>query len=587
MMAWIRRALAAPVFEDDEKTRAAGLLNTLLWALLGAVGSFAVVGLALPRAGLALAFAGGTILAALAALLLMWRGYVRGASLLLVVFVWGLLTVAALFFVGVYSAAVYGYVVITLITGMLLGGRAGFLLAGLSVLTGLSMLWADRTGWLPNPAMPASPAATWAALSVYLAIAASVVHIAISNLNRALMRAQLNERELADSNRELALIRASLEGRVADRTRGLMTAAEVSRAIALRLDPNELFPYVVNLVRDRFELYYAGLFLVDENGEWTGEPARWAVLRAGTGEAGRQMLAQGHKLAIGGESMIGQCVARNEARIALDVGKEAMRFDNPLLPETRSEMALPLRAPDTVIGAMTVQSTREAAFDEADIAVLQTVADQMAVAIRNAQLFALLQDTLGRSQSVVRRYVQDSWDRFVTAGKGITGYRRAMGSAGPDADARLPLMADVVSQQAPWLTAEDEDGSFLAVPLTSSGEVIGAVGLRRPVGTHWSQDGIAVAQAVSQEVAQAVERMRLLEETRQNARRESVLRYATDRVRSQANLDAVLRVAVEELRRVMGASRVTIRLGTEGRPDLLADGDPGPAVDDGQESRQG
>ena len=584
MVTRIRRILAAPRFPDEDKTRTAGLLNTLLWALLAAVGSFAAVGLALPRAALALAFAGAAVLAGLAALVLMRRGHVRVASLLLVVFVWVLLSVAAVFYIGVYSAAVFGYVVITLISGLLLGGRAGFLVGGLSVLATLGMLWAERTGLLPTPARPASPVATWAALSVYLVVAAAVVHIAISNLNHALRRAQDNEHKLAESNRELESTRASLEERVADRTRGLMMAAEVSRTIATRLDLDELFPYVANLVRDRFDLYYAGLFLVDENGEWTGEPGKWAVLRAGTGDAGRRMLAGGHKLEIGGGSMIGQCVARNEARIALDVGEEAVRFDNPLLPETRSEIALPLRAPDTVIGAMTVQSAQEAAFDEADIAALQTVADQMAVAIRNAQLFSLLQDTLSHSQSIVRRYVQTSWDKYVTAGQEITGYRRAAGSAGPDANASFPLMVEAVNRQAPWLTQEDESGSLLAIPLKSGGEVIGAVGLRRPAGTHWNEDGIAVAQAVSQEIAQAVERMRLLEETRQNARRESVLRRTADRVRSQANMDAVLRVAVEELRRVVGASRVAIRLGTERHLDLSTQADL-VGVDDGEEGQ--
>ena len=145
-------------------------------------------------------------------------------------------------------------------------------------------------------------------------------------------------------------------------------------------------------------------------------------------------------------------------------------------------------------------------------------------------------------------------------------------------------MVEAVNRQAPWLTQEDESGSLLAIPLKSGGEVIGAVGLRRPAGTHWNEDGIAVAQAVSQEIAQAVERMRLLEETRQNARRESVLRRTADRVRSQANMDAVLRVAVEELRRVVGASRVAIRLGTERHLDLSTQADL-VGVDDGEEGQ--
>jgi GAF domain-containing protein/DNA-binding LacI/PurR family transcriptional regulator len=167
----------------------------------------------------------------------------------------------------------------------------------------------------------------------------------------------------------------------------LETAAGVSRASSSILDPDELIRQAVDLIRDRFDLYYAGLFLVDQAGEWTDEPGKWAVLRAGTGEAGRQMLERKHKLEVGGTSMIGWCVANQRARIALDVGEEAVRFENPFLPETRSELALPLVSRGQVIGALTIQSTQEAAFSDEDIAALQTMADQLANAIENAHLF--------------------------------------------------------------------------------------------------------------------------------------------------------------------------------------------------------
>jgi len=191
----------------------------------------------------------------------------------------------------------------------------------------------------------------------------------------------ITESKHAEAERERLL--ADLERR----SNQLQTAAQVSHAAVGILDPEELIQQVVDLVEERFGLYYVGLFLVDRAGEWTGEPGKWAVLRAGTGEAGQQMLSAGHRLAIGGDSMIGWCVANRQARIALDVGEEAVRFDNPYLPETRSEMALPLVARGQVVGAMSVQSQAEAAFNQEDIAVLQTMADQVANAIENAHLF--------------------------------------------------------------------------------------------------------------------------------------------------------------------------------------------------------
>jgi PAS domain S-box-containing protein len=181
--------------------------------------------------------------------------------------------------------------------------------------------------------------------------------------------------------------REEILGILEHRSTQLQTAAEVSRAVSSILDPEALTPQVVDLVRERFGLYYAGLFLVDQTGEWTGEPYKWAVLRAGTGEAGQQMLKRGHKLEIGGSSMIGWCIANKQARIALDVGEDAVRFDNPSLPETRSELALPLINRGRPIGALTIQSDREAAFSKDDVTVLQTMADQLANAIANARLY--------------------------------------------------------------------------------------------------------------------------------------------------------------------------------------------------------
>ncbi|GIK40066.1 MAG: hypothetical protein BroJett011_38990 [Chloroflexota bacterium] len=164
-------------------------------------------------------------------------------------------------------------------------------------------------------------------------------------------------------------------------TRELQAAAEVSRAASSMLDTNELIQQTVNLIRDHFDLYYAGLFLLDPGGHH-------AVLHAGTGEAGRQMVEQGHKLEAGEASLVGWCITNRQARIAPDVGAAAVRFANPLLPATRSELVMPLISRGQVIGAMTVQSTQAAAFDSEDIRALQTMADQIANAIENARLFS-------------------------------------------------------------------------------------------------------------------------------------------------------------------------------------------------------
>lgn len=177
------------------------------------------------------------------------------------------------------------------------------------------------------------------------------------------------------------------EEQLKQRNTQLQTAAEVSRTASSILAIEALINQSVTLICERFDLYYVGLFLVDEAQEC-------AILRAGTGEPGRQMVKQEHKLTINGPSMVGKCVGQSEARIALDVGKEAVRFDNPLLPHTRSELALPMRSRGETLGALTVQSRKKTAFDETHIDNMQTMADQIAIAIDNARLYTTTQQDL-------------------------------------------------------------------------------------------------------------------------------------------------------------------------------------------------
>ncbi len=233
------------------------------------------------------------------------------------------------------------------------------------------------------------------------------------------------------ANVGVALQNARLFQETQRRAEQLATAAEVSRAATSVLNPDELILQSVELIRERFArstgVYYAALFLIDESG-------RWAKLRHATGEAGRTLLQREHKLEVGGTSMVGWATANRRARIALDVGAEPVRFANPLLPETRSEMALPLVVGDTVLGALDVQSTLSGAFAAADVSVLQTMADQIAIAIRNAQLLSATQRAQNFLDSVIENlpvtlFVKDAADlryvRWNRAGEELLGYSRA------------------------------------------------------------------------------------------------------------------------------------------------------------------
>ncbi|MCC6904453.1 MAG: GAF domain-containing protein [Anaerolineae bacterium] len=165
------------------------------------------------------------------------------------------------------------------------------------------------------------------------------------------------------------------------RSMQLLASSEVARSATQILDVQELLTHCVDLIRTHFGFYYAAIFLIDDTGEW-------AWLRAATGEAGKKLLEVNHKLGVGSQSMVGWVTANNAARIALDVGEERIRFDNPYLPRTRSEIALPLRVRGAVIGALDAQSTSLNAFTEEDIQTIQMMADQVAIAIDNARLFS-------------------------------------------------------------------------------------------------------------------------------------------------------------------------------------------------------
>lgn len=355
----------------------------------------------------------------------------------------------------------------------------------------------------------------------------------------------------------VAIQNARLFRQAKARASRLQAAGEVSRAASSILNPDELIQQAVNLIQERFDLYYVGLFLLDET-------SRWAVLRAGTGKAGRTQVEQNYKLDVGGESMIGWCMAHALARIVQDVAGEAAHYVNPLLPQTRSEMALPLISRGRVIGAMTIQDSREAAFSEEDVSVLQTMADQLASAIENASLFEQSQQALAEAEVASRHYQQREWQAFLGRQSAVQtlGFRDGPEGTMPISSAGSP------EQKTGPLAGPDGDGDKgqqrLAVPIKLRRQAIGTIDLyREDDGREWSEDEQALAESLAEQLALAIENARLFEQTQYRARREQLMREITDRIRGKTDLDAILRTTVMELGKALGTSHAAIRLGTE------------------------
>ncbi|MBN2393473.1 MAG: PAS domain-containing protein [Anaerolineae bacterium] len=341
----------------------------------------------------------------------------------------------------------------------------------------------------------------------------------------------------------------------------LQTVADVARLASEVLDVDTLIQQAVDLLREQLDLYYAGLFLVDTMtapAEFASVPRRqWAVLRAGTGEAGAQMVARRHRLEVGGSSMIGQCVATEEARIALDVGAEAVRFDNPLLPETRSELALPLRSRGGVIGALTIQSSESAAFGQEDIAVLQALADQLANAIENIRLFGQTQSALRDLEMIQRQYVRETWSGS-QASTLITDYEVTRPGVIPLREASLlPEVQEMLARQDVVALSDDAHGAdyaALVAPISVRDEVVGALGIHdEDQKRRWTEDEIALVEAIAERMGIVAETLRLLEETQRRAGRERLTREITDQIRGAFTVDEAVQRAIQQLGDALGA----------------------------------
>jgi GAF domain-containing protein/HAMP domain-containing protein len=360
---------------------------------------------------------------------------------------------------------------------------------------------------------------------------------------------------------ELADLVGSLEKRVVERTRDyehrsvqLEAASQVAREAAAIRDVNRLLEEVVHLISDRFAFYHAGIFLVDEAGEY-------AVLRAASSEGGQRMLARGHALKVGKVGVVGYAAGRGEPRIAQAVSADEYHYRNPDLPLTQSEVALPLKVRERVIGVLDVQSEEEMAFDREDVAVLQTLADQVALAIESARLLEESQRALQELESLYGRRLRAAWrERELDQ----TAYRYSRAGVTPAPRSHAPEMEDATAHGQP-VVAQERDGHRLVVPISLRDQILGSVVLRREPGQEpWSPQELLMVEEVGNQIAMALEYARLLEDTQRHAARERVLGEITARMRETLDVDTVLRTAIREMGISLGIPRVEVRMATGG-----------------------
>jgi GAF domain-containing protein len=341
----------------------------------------------------------------------------------------------------------------------------------------------------------------------------------------------------------LALVtqRQSLESRLVRNQQHLQATISVARAIAGSRDLDHLLEDTVRLVRETFGYYHVQIFLVDEG-------TQYAMLRQSTGEAGQRMLTSGHQLAVGSTSVIGQVTLRGEPVLARDTDIDPIHRRNELLPNTRSEMALPLSIGGHVIGALDLQSVEPDAFAEDVIPTLQALADQLAVAIQNARLYEQAEYNLREMRQLSGEIVHRSWAEFLSESPEME--RRQV--VGPEPPALRNIRSRIVERvlsRGRMIVSSGQDGvpAFIAVPIVVHGEVVGVIGVEPDEQREWTQRDREVMEDIAERTAAAVDNARLYLQARRAAERERLVGDIAERLQRAPNLKLLLESAAHEL----------------------------------------
>jgi GAF domain-containing protein len=462
---------------------------------------------------------------------------------------------------GLKNTSMVGLPLILVISAILLGRRALFVATPLAIIAVIIVAVADL-----NRTIEVIPAGLDDAIiiPVLLLGCGGIIQFLITRLDENIRKARESEHSFIQENRELTELRSTLEARVNQRTtelekanqnnerraRQFETVAQVARVISNIQDLETLLPRITRVISEQFGHYHTGIFLLDDSGQY-------AVLRATNSEGGRTMLAREHKLLVGQTGIVGYATATGQPRIALDVGNDAVFFDNPDLPNTHSEIALPLRIAGQIIGALDVQSEEENAFKQDDIAALSTLADQVSIAIQNTRALEEARKSLAEAQSTYGESVRAAW-KVMRPQSMTRGIQLIDSSIKP---LEKPL-EDAFFKQAVasgrTVVSAERTGT-LAVPIRMRGQVIGLMSLNNKE-YKWTEDDVDIAEAVAERLSLAIETAALLRTAQHRADIEKVTTDISTKIGSSSRFETILQTAAQELSKALGGSDVLVQI---------------------------
>lgn len=370
---------------------------------------------------------------------------------------------------------------------------------------------------------------------IFLGFFASMAGKRQERVKDLIQQLRARESELLTQQQELEKRVGERTNRLTRKTEQLRSASYIARQTAEIQDLSAILNNVANLVTDQFGFYHTGIFLINETGDQ-------AILQAASSEGGRQMIENGHALAVGTQGIVGYVAAHKKSRIAVDVGSDAVFFNNPYLPMTRSEAAIPLMIRGKVLGVLDIQSDIPQAFTLEDLDVLEALADQVSISIENAQLLDEAQAALMQLEALTTVRTREAWSQKLSGRHRVFTYTP------------LGLRAEKPSQSA---------SNSVEVPLTLRGQRIGTISIARRSNEILNKVEEELITEVANQAGLAIDNIRLLEDATQRAKQEQVVGRLASRFSQSLNIDALLQTAARELGQLPDVAEVSVFIGNE------------------------